>query len=316
MTGYELSRNWFDWAFENPDLNTPTHTALYMWFIEKWNRCGQKDKISITTSESMEVLAISSRNTFGKVFKDLCEWGFINVITDSKNQYSCKVISLAQKMCKQDESIDKALDKALIKQSIKQDESTLSSTDTINKQSNKVTIEQSNKVYKEISKEIFEARILELEKENQLLKEKKKKSSSGGGAAKFDFKQALINEGVEESIASDFMLVRKEKKAPSTETAFKLILNECERNQFSINEAIKTCINKNWQSFKYEWYVNLNTNGHSNNSFATSQQPANITQRTNLFGKDGKSANRLVEIGKRTPISELRRKTTFEVCEQ
>jgi hypothetical protein len=42
MTGYELSRNWFNWAFENPDLNTPTHTALYMWFIEKWNRCGQK----------------------------------------------------------------------------------------------------------------------------------------------------------------------------------------------------------------------------------------------------------------------------------
>lgn len=153
MTGYELSRNWFDWAFENPDLNTPTHTALYMWFIEKWNRCGQKDKISITTSESMEVLAISSRNTFGKVFKDLCEWGFINVITDSKNQYSCKVITLAQKMCKQDESIDKALDKALIQQGSKQSESIDASTDTINKQVNKEIKKQRNDVEK--TKNVF-----------------------------------------------------------------------------------------------------------------------------------------------------------------
>jgi hypothetical protein len=93
MTGYELSRNWFNWAFENPDLNTPTHTALYMWFIEKWNRCGQK-KISITTFEGSEAIGIKSRKTYTKAFNDLVLWGFIKVIVSSKNQFSCSVISL------------------------------------------------------------------------------------------------------------------------------------------------------------------------------------------------------------------------------
>ena len=80
------------------------------------------------------------------------------------------------------------------------------------------------------------------------------------------------------------MLVRKEKKAPSTETAFKLILNECERNQFSINEAIKTCINKNWQSFKYEWYVNLN--GNARNSNTTETNKPNDNPISAAFGLD------------------------------
>ena len=189
---------------------------------------------------------------------------------------------------------------------------------TVNDTDNVIVNEKEN-ICLEFSNENLNARILELENENQLLKEKREKEKSSAKKekeVKFDFKQALINEGVEESIASDFMLVRKGKKAPSTETAFKLILNECEENQFSMNEAIKTCINKNWQSFKYEWYINLNSNGHSNNNYATGQPSIGTPQRSNLFGKDGKSANRLVEIGKRTPISELRRKTTFEVCEQ
>lgn len=137
----------------------------------------------------------------------------------------------------------------------------------------------SNKeIEEEISKEILNARILALEKENQELKEKKEKEKSSAKKekeVKFDFKQALINEGVDEVIAADFMLVRKEKKAPSTETAFKLILNECERNQFSINEAIKTCINKNWQSFKYEWYVNLNGNARNSNTPETKKPSDN-----------------------------------------
>lgn len=310
MTGYELSRNWFDWAFENPDLNTPTHTALYMWFIEKWNRCGQKDKISITTSESMEVLGISSRNTFGKVFKELCEWNFVTVVVDSKNQYSCKVITLAQNLCKQDETTNKALDKALIKHTIKQDESTDASIDTINKQSNNVTIEQSNNVIEEISKEIFEARILELERENQELKAKKEKEKSSA---------------------------KKEKEEPPSQAEFmdyakSIVENELKKPfdiyEFVIFSKYETWLADGWKDGNKKSILNWKSkfkntlpylkpvfNGSSNNNNATGQTAVGTPQRSNLFGKDGKSANRLVEIGKRPSISLVRQQGSLEVCE-
>ena len=40
MTGYELSRDWFDFCFENPDKVKPTHAALYFFAIEHCNRLG------------------------------------------------------------------------------------------------------------------------------------------------------------------------------------------------------------------------------------------------------------------------------------
>lgn len=140
MNGYNLSRSWFDWAFENPDINTPVHTALFMWVIEKWNRLGQKEKFGLPTSEAMEVLSIRSLNTYNKVFGNLVEWGFIEVIQQSKNQYTSTIVALS----KFDKATDKALDKALIKHLIKQSESTHQSIDSIDKQENKETEKQTN----------------------------------------------------------------------------------------------------------------------------------------------------------------------------
>lgn len=138
--GYSLSRAWFDWAFENPDKVNVNHTALYMWYIEKWNRVGQKDKFSITTSESMEAVGFKSRNTFSITFKDLIDFGFIILVKKSHNQNTCNIITLAQKLNKQKDSTRTALDKALIQQDSKQDDS----FDTINKQINNETSKQVN----------------------------------------------------------------------------------------------------------------------------------------------------------------------------
>lgn len=135
MTGYELSRAWFDWSFENPDLNSPTHTALFMWCIEKWNRLGQKDKLSLPSSEAMEAIGVKSYNTYKRVFDNLVEWGFVNLVTASKNQHTCNVIALSNF----DKAHNKALDKALTKHTTKQSESTQQSNCSINKQRNKET---------------------------------------------------------------------------------------------------------------------------------------------------------------------------------
>lgn len=156
MTGYGLTRDWFDWAFDNPDLNTPTHTALYLWYVEKWNRCGQKEKISVTTSESMDAIGVKSRNTLSKVFGDLVKWGFVRVVVESKNQYACNIITLAQNLSKHEDSTRTTLDKALIQHSSKHEDNTVASTRTINKQVNKETSKQVNKEHDIREGEIFD----------------------------------------------------------------------------------------------------------------------------------------------------------------
>lgn len=112
-TGYELSRNWFNWAFENPEQNTATHTALYMWIIEKWNRLGQKEKFGLPTSEAMEAIGVKSYNTYKKVFNDFVSWQFIILVQESKNQYTANIVALSNFNKAHNKAHNEALDKAL-----------------------------------------------------------------------------------------------------------------------------------------------------------------------------------------------------------
>jgi hypothetical protein len=130
MNGYELSRNWFDWSFENPELITPTHTAIYFFAIEHCNRLGWKDKFGFPTQMAMDAIGVKKHQTFTKHFTDLVEWGFIGLVQKSKNQYSANIISLKSAMPKN----CKALDKAMIKHGAKQSQSTGQSMDSIDKQ--------------------------------------------------------------------------------------------------------------------------------------------------------------------------------------
>jgi hypothetical protein len=126
MNGYELSRNWFDWTFENPERINPNHTALYFFIIEHCNRLGWKEKFGLPTTMAKEAIGIRSYNTYINTLNDLVEFGFIKLIEKSKNQYSSNIIALSNF----DKAPDKALDKALIKHGTKQGES----IDSINKQ--------------------------------------------------------------------------------------------------------------------------------------------------------------------------------------
>lgn len=74
---------------------------------------------------------------------------------------------------------------------------------------------------------------------------------------KFDFKLSLISYGVPESIASDWMKVRKNKKATNTETALKRILTQISKANISPKQAIELCVEKSWSGFESDWYQNL-----------------------------------------------------------
>lgn len=130
MTGYELSRQWFDWCFENPEKISTNHSALYFFCIEHCNRLGWKDKFGLPTTMAKEAIGIRSYNTYIKTLNDLISWGFIKLIEKSSNQYSANIIALS----KNNKALDKALDKALIKHGTKHISKQRESISSINKQ--------------------------------------------------------------------------------------------------------------------------------------------------------------------------------------
>lgn len=120
MNGYELSRGWFDFAFENPSKITPVHGVLYLFIVEHCNRMGWKKNFGLPTTMAKEAIGVRSYNTYKNALDDLVEWGFVIMVERSKNQFSSNIVALS----KFDNASDKALDKALIKHGTKQRQST------------------------------------------------------------------------------------------------------------------------------------------------------------------------------------------------
>ncbi|WP_299116891.1 hypothetical protein [uncultured Winogradskyella sp.] len=148
LNSYELSRQWFDFSFENPEKVKPNHTAIYFFIIEHCNRLGWKERFGLPTTMAMEALGIKSYNTYIKCFNDLVEWKFIKLIEKSKNQYSSNIIAIS----KFNKALDKALDKALINHSTKHCRITQQSIDSIIKQINQLN----NKTIKQINNKTIE----------------------------------------------------------------------------------------------------------------------------------------------------------------
>lgn len=127
MDIYNLSRNFWNFSFENPEKIKPNHVAMYFFAIEHCNRLGWKEKFGFPTTMVMDAISIKSYNVFKKTFNDLVDYGFFKLIEKSKNQYSSNIIALS----KFNKAQYKALDKAIIKHSTKQVESTVQCIDSI-----------------------------------------------------------------------------------------------------------------------------------------------------------------------------------------
>lgn len=142
MDLYSLSRQWFDWSFENPELIKPSHTALYFFCIEHCNRLGWKDKFGLPTTMAKDAIGIKSYHTYIDTLNDLISWGFIKLIQKSTNQYSSNIIAIAKNI----KAHSKALDKAMIKHSTKQSQSTVQSIDSIDIQNTSIQLYNNTKI--------------------------------------------------------------------------------------------------------------------------------------------------------------------------
>ena len=60
-------------------------------------------------------------------------------------------------------------------------------------------------------------------------------------------------DGLDVSVWQDWLKIRKSKKAPLTETSWKLFVKECDKAGWTIDAAVKECCLRNWASFKAEW---------------------------------------------------------------
>ena len=117
LNGYDLSRSFFDWSFENPEKITPTHVAMYFFIIEHCNRLGWKEKFGLPTTMVKEAIGIKNFRTYTNTLNELIEWGFIKMIEKSKNQYSSNIIAIAKNTIAPTIALDKALQKHSQKQS-------------------------------------------------------------------------------------------------------------------------------------------------------------------------------------------------------
>lgn len=143
MNSYELSRSWFDFCFENPEKIRPIHTAIYFFAIEHCNRLGWKDKFGFPSQMVMEAIGVKNWRTYSKALIEIVDFGFIDMIEISKNQYSSNIIAIVKNTKATTKATTKALDKALSKHSTKQSQSTVS----INKQYNNITSNNITEIY-------------------------------------------------------------------------------------------------------------------------------------------------------------------------
>lgn len=136
MNSYELSKVWFDFAFENPEKINPNHAAIFFFAIEHCNRLGWKEKFGFPTQMAMDALGIKKHQTYIKYFNELVEWGFFKLIQKSSNQYSANIISLTNALPKKGKALAKAITTHAAKQTEPKGQSTGQSNSSIIKPDN------------------------------------------------------------------------------------------------------------------------------------------------------------------------------------
>ena len=141
MNSYDLSRAFWDWAFDNPEKISPNHAAIYFFAVEHCNRLGWKKKFGFPSQMTMDAVGIKKHTTYIRYFNDLVEFGFFELIEKSKNQYSSNIICLTNALPKKGKAMDKAISKHGVKHGEKQKEYNKTSNIELNNSRTTPTIE-------------------------------------------------------------------------------------------------------------------------------------------------------------------------------
>ena len=94
--------------------------------------------------------------------------------------------------------------------------------------------------------------------QKKLSKETNKKKKSEP-KKRFSFSQSLKELGAEDQLISDWLQVRKTKRASNTETALNGFMKQVEKSGLPLNTVLEICVIRSWQGFNIEWLKDLNT---------------------------------------------------------
>jgi hypothetical protein len=89
--------------------------------------------------------------------------------------------------------------------------------------------------------------------------EQKIKTQRKKRADDFDAHGELVLLGVAETVAADFLAIRKRKRAPLTATALSDIRREADKAGVSVNSALEKCCARGWQGFEASWLQGVNS---------------------------------------------------------
>ncbi|MEK5758043.1 helix-turn-helix domain-containing protein [Acinetobacter variabilis] len=81
---------------------------------------------------------------------------------------------------------------------------------------------------------------------------------------KFNFANALVSQGADQKLISEYMEVRKAKKAVNSETAFKSLISEQQKSGLTLNQVLEHCVVNSWKGFMAEWVRNQNQPAQQN----------------------------------------------------
>lgn len=78
---------------------------------------------------------------------------------------------------------------------------------------------------------------------------------------KFNFKEALVKYGFEDTTAEEWMEIRKVKKAINSENAFKRFIKQIELSKNDKNEILNIIVERQWKSYSHSWETTTKTAG-------------------------------------------------------
>ena len=104
-------------------------------------------------------------------------------------------------------------------------------------------------------KQSLEKPIKDSQLENKLLKNNDSQKTNHKPITNNQYKKNIIKkpENVSEQIWGDFVIHRKNKKAVITQTVIDNIIRESQKANWTLEEALKEMISRNWTGFKSGW---------------------------------------------------------------
>lgn len=228
INGFEQIKAFYSWVFNNPDKAHPTHISLYLFLINQSNRANWVEWFKCPYDLAMQGACIGNNGTYYRCLDDLQKWNLIKY-KKGINNYKAPLVHL---ICLYD-------------------------SEQLTEQ---VTVPLSEQLTEQLTEQlpvhIYNVLTNNLKRITDNIEEIINFLDSKDKPKTFDFKSSFLSLGVEESIISDWLKVRKSKKGTNTETSFKAIKKQIELSGASANDCIKKAVEKSWCGFEAEWYKN------------------------------------------------------------